>query len=167
MKKFLLMSVVFVMVAAFAQAEPSDVLTPLLTDLNGWKAQKANGMSMNMAGMNMLSATREYSKDGKTVSALIMKGNAAMLMGGAQGMQTMSTETEDAIMNIKTINGFKVQTVYDKKDGSGVISVFLTSGRSTGASFSFNYSGISQKEALRLSKKFDWNKMKSVVGSLK
>ena len=168
MKKFfVLLAIAFIMSPAFVHAASHEQLIPLLIDLKGWDAEKGQSMSMNMMGRDMINATREYNKDGKTVTALIMKGNPAMAMGGAQGMQTMSAETEDARINSKTINGFKVQTVYDKNDGSGVVSVFLTSGQSAGSVFSLNYSGITEKKALSLVKKFDWEKMKSVVSKIK
>ena len=166
-KLFVLLAIAFIMSPAFVHAASHEQLVPLLIDLKGWNAEKAQSMSMNMMGMNMINATREYNKGGKTVTALIMKGNSAMAMGGAQGIQTMSAETEGASINIKTMNGFKVQTVYDKNDGSGVVSVFLTSGQSAGSVFSLNYSGISEKEALSLMKKFDWEKMKSVISKIK
>ncbi|MBW2738684.1 MAG: hypothetical protein JRE64_07495 [Deltaproteobacteria bacterium] len=128
-------------------------------------------MNMNMSGMVMINSTRTYSKGNKELTAVIMKGNQAFGMGGMQGsgMQGsgMHMETPEVNMNVKTINGFQVQTVYDKKENSGSVTVFLTHEQTGGAFFNLLYAGISEKEAIGLAKKFDWKKIKSKIQSLR
>jgi hypothetical protein len=87
-------------------------------------------------------------------------------MGGMQesGMQV---ETPEVNMKIQTINGFQVQTVYDKEENSGAVTVFLTHEQAGGAFFTLSYAGISESDALGLSKKFDWKKIKSKAQSLR
>ena len=66
-----------------------------------------------------------------------------------------------------SLNGFQVQTVYDKKENSGSVTVFLTHEQTEGAFFNLLYAGISEKEAIGLAKKFDWKKIKSKIQSLR
>jgi hypothetical protein len=101
---------------------------------------------------------------------MIMKG-AQLGAGGMQGhgMQGsgMHIETPEVNMKIQTINGFQVQTVYDKEENSGAVTVFLTHEQAGGAFFTLSYAGISESEAIGLAKKFDWKKIKSKVQSLR
>jgi len=158
--KTLLVSFAILVVAAAVQAESYQTLYPCLLDLSGWTGGEPTGMNMNMSGMVMINATRTYSKGNKELTAIIMKGNQAVGMGGMQesGMQV---ETPEVNMKIQTINGFQVQTVYDKEENSGAVTVFLTHEQAGGAFFTLSYAGISESDALGLAKKFDWKKIKS------
>ena len=174
--KILLVIFAILVVAAAVQAESYQTLYPCLIDLSGWTGGEPTGMNMNMSGMVMINSTRTYSKGNKELTAMIMKGNQAFGKGGMQGagmqgagMQGsgMHMETPEVNMNIKTINGFQVQTVYDKEENSGAITVFLTHEQAGYAFFTLSYAGISEKEALGLAKKFDWKKIKSKAQSLR
>ncbi len=169
--KILLVIFAILVVTAAVQAESYQTLYPCLIDLSGWTGSEPTGMNMNMSGMVMINSTRTYSKGNKELTAVIMKGNQAFGMGGMQGsgMQGsgMHMETPEVNMNVKTINGFQVQTVYDKKENSGSVTVFLTHEQTGGAFFNLLYAGISEKEAIGLAKKFDWKKIKSKIQSLR
>lgn len=165
--KTLLVSFAILVVAAAVQAESYQSLYPCLIDLPGWTGGEPTGMNMNMSGMVMINATRTYSEGNKELTAMVMKGNQAFGMAGMQG-SGMHIETPDVNMNIKTINGFQVQTVYDKVENSGAVTVFLTHEEQTGgAFFTLSYEGISESEAIGLAKKFDWKKIKSKAQSLR
>jgi hypothetical protein len=169
--KILLVSFAILVMAAAVQAESYQTLYPCLVDLSGWTGGEPTGMNMNMSGMVMINSTRTYSKGNKELTAIIMKGDQAFGMAGMQGggMQgsEMHMESPEVNMNIRTINGFQVQTVYDKEENSGVVTVFLTYEQAGGAFFSLSYAGISEGDALGLAKKFDWKKIKSKVQSLR
>ncbi len=169
--KILLLIFAILFMAVAVQAESYQTLYPCLIDLSGWTGGEPTGMNMNMSGMVMVNATRAYSKGNKELTAMIMKGNQAFGMGAMQGagMQGsgMHMETPEVNVNIKTINGFQVQTVYDKEENSGAVTVFLTHEQAGGAFFTLSYAGISEKEALGLAKKFDWEKIKSKIQSLR
>jgi len=164
--KILLVSFAILFVAAAVQAESYQTLYPCLIDLSGWTGGEPTGMNMNMSGMVMINSTRTYSKGNKELTVIIMKGNQAFGMAGMQG-SGMHMETPEVKVNIKTINGFQVQTVYDKEENSGAVTVFLTHEQAGGAFFTLSYAGISEKEALVLAKKFDWEKIKSKIQSLR
>ncbi|RLC26507.1 MAG: hypothetical protein DRH21_01965 [Deltaproteobacteria bacterium] len=164
--KILLASCAILVMAVAVQAESYQTLYPCLIDLSGWTGGEPTGMNMNMSGMVMINSTRTYSKGKKELRAIIMKGNQAFGMAGMQGSE-MHMESPEVNMNIKTINGFQVQTVYDKKENSGAVTVFLTHKQTGGAFFSLSYAGISEKEAIGLAKKFDWEKIKSKIQSLR
>ena len=164
--KILLVIFAILVVAAAVQAESYQTLYSCLVDLSGWTGGEPTGMNMNMSGMVMINSTRTYSKGNKELTAMIMKGNQAFGIGGMQG-SGMHMETPEVKMKIKTINGFQVQTVYDKKDNSGAVTVFLTHEQTGGAFFTLSYAGISESEAIGLAKKFDWKKIKSKAQSLR
>ena len=50
---------------------------PFLVELPGWKANKPDGMAMEMAGSNMITATRAYEKGAAHVNASLLTGMAA------------------------------------------------------------------------------------------
>lgn len=164
--KILLVSFAILVVAAAVQAESYQTLYPCLIDLSGWTGGEPTGMNMNMSGMVMLNSTRIYSKGNKELTAIIMKGNQAFGMGGMHG-SGMHMETPEVNMNIKTINGFQVHTVYDKEENSGAVTVFLTHEQTGGAFFTLTYAGISESEAVGLAKKFDWEKIKNKIQPLR
>jgi hypothetical protein len=170
--KILLVSFAILFVAAAVQAESYQTLYPCLIDLSGWTGGEPTGMNMNMSGMVMVNAIRTYSKGNTELTAMIMKGDQAFGMGSmqrGQGMygSDMHMDTPEANMNIQTINGFQVQTVYDKEENSGAVTVFLTHKQAGGAFFTLSYAGISESEAIELAKKFDWKKIKNKLQSLR
>lgn len=144
-----------------AHAEEHHSLTPLLIDLQGWEAEKAEGMSMDT--MKMTNATRSYTKNNKDITAMVIVGNNAMTQGQ---MQEMKAESMDVKVSISKIDGFQVHTSYDKNENSGSVIVFLSQSQTQGATFIVSYEGLSEKEALSLAKKFNWKKMKAVVEEL-
>ena len=164
--KTLLASFAILVVAAAVHAESYQTLYPCFIDLSGWTGSEPTGMNMNMSGMVMINSTRTYSKGNKKLTAMIMKGNQAFGMGGMQG-SGMHMESPEVNINIKTINGFQVHTVYDKEENSGAVTVFLTDKQTGGAFFTLTYTEISESEAIGLAKKFDWKKIKSKAQSLK
>jgi len=169
--KILLVSFAILFMAAAVQAESYQTLYLCLINLSGWTGGEPTGMNMNMSGMVMVNATRAYSKGNKELTVMIMKGSQAFGMSGMQGhgMQSpgMHMDTPEANMNIQTINGFQVQTVYDKEENSGAVTVFLTHEEAGGTFFTLSYAGISESEAIGLAKKFDWERIKNKVESVK
>lgn len=170
-KIIMLLAFVLVTVAApSAQAGSHDALTPLLIDLSGWQGDEAEGMSMDMGAMKMITATRTYENGGKElgVNIMISRGDqGSMGMGMEQGqMQTMNMETGDAKMRIEEIDGYHVQTVYEKKENKGSVVVYLAKGEGVAGYFSLSYEGLGEDEAMALAKKFDWAKMKKAVEEL-
>ncbi len=168
--KRMLMAVLFMLIIAVpaAQAGKHDALTALLIDLGEWQGDKAEGMTMDMGSMQMITATRNYEKGDKELVANIMissGGQSAMGMGQGQ-MQAMNVETDDAKMNVTEVDGYHVQTVYEKKENKGTVMVFLAKGQMMAGYFNLSYEGLSEDAAMGLAKKFDWGKMKKAVEQL-
>jgi hypothetical protein len=124
---------------------------PFLVELDGWQGKKPDGISMEMPGNSMITASREYQRGTARLHAQILFGPAAQ---GALAMTKtgMNIETSDGRMNTSTIDGMTVTRTSNFKDKSGAILVAL--GASGLLSISFN--GIPDDEALALAKKFDW-----------
>jgi hypothetical protein len=156
------LSLVCALVAAPAPVRAQDYqqLTPLLTDLNGWNAEPAEGVNMETGAFKMINAVRSYTQDSKELEAMIMIGNQAMPQGP---MDAMHAESGDSVMNIREMNGFKVHTVHDKKENSGNVTVFLVQKETQGAIFAVSYQGIPESEAMDLARQFNWKAMKAGV----
>jgi len=129
---------------------------PFLADLDGWQGKKPDGMSMEMPGNSMITATREYHRDAARLTASIIVGAAAQ--GALAATKTgMNIETGDGRMSTSTIDGLPVTRTFNFKDKSGTILVAL----STNAMFSLSFNGIAEDEALALAKKFNWKAMQA------
>ena len=169
--KILLLTFAILFVTAAVQAESYQTLYPFLIDLSGWTGGEPTGMNMSMSGMVMINAVRTYNKGNKELAAMIMKSNQAAGGGMQQrpGMygSGMHMESPEVNMNIKTINGFQVQTVYNKVENSGAVTVFFIQEETGGAFFTLSYKGISESDALGLAKKFDWKDIKNKIESIK
>ncbi|MGD0315634.1 MAG: hypothetical protein ABSB37_06735 [Xanthobacteraceae bacterium] len=128
---------------------------PFLADLDGWQGKK-RGMSMEMPGNSMITATREYHRDAARLTASIIVGAAAQ--GALAATKAgMNIETSDGRMSTSTIDGLPVTRTFNFKDKSGTILVAL----STNAMFSLSFNGIAEDEALTLAKKFNWKPMQA------
>jgi hypothetical protein len=154
---------VVICAAAIAYADDYELLTPLLIDQPGWDAREAKGMSMDMGAMKMITASRTYTQDSKKIDAMLIIGNQAMTQGK---MQQMKAESLDTKVSITNIDGFNVQTVYEKNDKSCSVVVFLSQSQTKGAMFMLSGKGLSENEALGIAKKFNWKNMKATVEKL-
>ncbi len=144
---------------SFAQAEPAfQRLTPLLVDLDGWQGKKADGMSMDMPGGSMTTASREYQKGPAKANASVVVGQAAI---GALTPLTsgIKINTSEGHMLADTIADMKVLKTYTTKQKSGALLVALDKD----AMFSFSYSGLGEDEAVALAQKFDWKAMQAAA----
>ena len=123
----------------------------LLTDLPGWKANKADGMALEMAGSSMVTAIRTYERDAAKVTASVLTGPPA-LGALAAANSGFKIETSELHMTTSTIDGMQVTKTYTNSTKSGALLVALTGD----AVFMLAYSGIDEDEAIGLAKKFDW-----------
>jgi hypothetical protein len=133
-------------------------LMPLLIDLDGWQGKKPDGMSMEMPGGGMTTATREYQKGSAKANAAVMTGQAAA--GALASMQAgMNITTSEGHVLTDTMQGLKVMKTYTTSQKSGALLVALDKD----AMFSFSYSGVAEDEALALAQKFDWKALQAAA----
>jgi hypothetical protein len=138
--------------------QPFQRLLPLLVDLGGWQGQKADGMSMQMSGTSMTTATRDYERGEARVHAIVMVGQSAE--GALAPIQSgMNLQTPDGHMVTATMRGMPVLKAYNSKDKSGSLIVALDKN----AMFNFAYEGMAETEALALADKFDWKAMQAAA----
>jgi hypothetical protein len=143
-----------------ARAEPAfQRLLPLLVELPGWTAAKADGMAMEAGGSRMVMAQRGYERGEAQLSAQIMIGPAAQgaLAAANAGMKI---ETSESRMSSAVIDGLQVTRTFQISDKSGAIVVAL----GDAAMFMLTFNGIDEDEALRLSKTFNWQAIRAAVG---
>lgn len=131
---------------------------PLLVDLPGWQGNKPDGMSMEMPGNSMITATREYERGTQHLNAQIIVGAAAQgaLAATHSGIKL---ETSEGHLITSSVDGLPVTRSYTFKDKSGAIMVEL--GKS--AMFSLSFNGITEDEALTLAKAFNWKAMQAAL----
>jgi hypothetical protein len=129
---------------------------PLLVELPGWKGNKAEGMAMEVAGGNMITATRGYERGAAHVNASLLTGMAAQ--GALAATSTgIKIETADMHIGTSTIDGFQVTKSYTVSNKAGAVLVAL----GPAAVFTLAYTGINEDEAFGLAKKFDWKAMQA------
>ena len=149
--------------AAWLSASPTYAqgfqrFVPFLIELDGWRADKADGVSMQIPGHSVDTATRKYTRGDATLDAQIIVGPAAQ--GLLAPMQAgIKVETSEGRMSTSTVDGFNVMRTYTIKDKSGAIVVALADN----AVFSFSFHGITDEEALTLARKFNWKAMQGAV----
>lgn len=131
---------------------------PYLVDLPGWQGKKPDGLSMEMPGNSMITATREYGRGAARLNAQIIIGAAAQgaLAATRSGMKI---ETSEGHMITASIDGLPVTRSYTIKDKSGAILVALA----TSAMFSLSFNGVAEDEALNLAKSFNWKAMQAAL----
>ncbi len=94
----------------------------------------------------------------KIFHAMIVAGNTTHYQSGfASGV---NINTSASRVTAQTINGFQVVSQYQKAAKSGAVMVMIKGGQVKGAMLILEYRGITDSQALELSKKFDWNAMK-------
>ena len=123
----------------------------------------AEGTDVNMVGMKMISAIRTYAKKTAIMDMTVMMGSNILLQGEKQNSLAGGPNTQIEILEV---NGFTVIITYNKTEKEGNIIIPLVEHESEGSMFVINYSALSDNKALKIAKKFDWNKLKSVTGTL-
>ena len=131
---------------------------PFLVDLPGWTGAKPDGVSMSLGGIDILTATRKYKRDGAHIEAGILTGPAAQA-GLAMLKSDMKLETADGHVSTETVDGIRIARTYTVKDKSGAILV----GIADNALFNLAYTGIAEDEALALAKRFDWKAIQAAL----
>jgi hypothetical protein len=131
---------------------------PLLIDLPGWTGAKPDGVTMEMPGNSIVTATREYRRGDATLNAQVITGPAAQgaLSATASGMKI---ETGDMRMSTSTVDGLAVARTFTVRDKSGAILVAL----GPSAMFSLSFNGVAEDEALTLARRFDWKTIQAAI----
>ena len=151
-------------------AESFDALLPLMVDLPGWEADKADGADVSATGLRAITAYRSYSNGERTLEANILIGMQAAAAWMPNYQEGFKTETPDGVMEVKKINGFLVFYVFEHEGGSGGIIVLLRDAKSKTdlqSVFSVTFQGLSREEAMQTAQRFSWQKMKEQVALIK
>jgi hypothetical protein len=131
---------------------------PLLVDLQDWKGNKPDGVSMEMPGNSVVTATREYTRGEARLNAQVISGPAAQgaLAATSPGMKI---ETSEGRLYTSTIDGLTVTRTFTISDKSGAILVAL----GPSALFTLSFNGVTEDEALALAKKFNWKAIQAAI----
>jgi hypothetical protein len=131
---------------------------PLLVDLQGWTGNKPDGLSMEIPGNSMVTATREYERGDARLNAQVIIGAAAQGALAATNAG-VKIETAEGRMSTSTIDGMQVTRSFTINDKSGAILV----GLGTSALFTLSFNGVAEDEALMLARKFDWKAIQAAM----
>jgi len=146
--------------ATLGWAEQHDSLTPLLTDLEGWKAEPAKGMSMAADKMKIINAVRNYQQGKKKLAVTIFVNSGPAT---ANQMKDFSMTRGDVTTKTSQIDGFWVTSIHNGKKEQGQLVILLAHNQETNSLVTATYSGIKSEDALKLVKKFKWKKLKEVT----
>jgi hypothetical protein len=140
-------------------AQESQMLTPFLVDLPGWAANKADGMAMREPGGNEVTkATRTYKRGSAKIDAGIAVDGA--VQGTLLMMQNfMKNEIPGLRVSSSPVDGFTVLRTFAIRDNVSTIMVAFSSK----AALSFVSTGITEDEAFRLARRFDWRGMQAAL----
>jgi hypothetical protein len=158
-----------IMGAVNAYAEESPNLGALLIDLDDWRAEDAENSNLDMNGMSVFMATREYTKgDALRIEVSVFIGNNVVTQGKVSEITggDLKSETTESKLHLSKIDGFQVYTTYAQENHTSDIIVFLAQTETEGALFTFTSKGLPEKDALGLAKKFNWQNMKTAVEKL-
>ena len=145
--------------SSVAQAQQSfQRFFPLLVDLQDWKGNKPDGVSMEIPGNSMVTATREYERGDARLNAQVISGPAAQGALAATGAG-VKIETSEGRMYTSTIDGLSVTVAFNKSDKSGAILVAL----GPSALFTLSFNGVAEEEALTLARKFNWKAIQAAI----
>jgi hypothetical protein len=151
-------------------AESFDALLPLMVDLPGWEAEKADGADMSASGVRAITAYRSYARGERTFEATILIGMQAAAAWMPNYQEGYKMETPEGVLEVKKINGFLVFYIFEQEGGSGGIIVLLQDAKSKAdlqSVFSVSFAGLSREEALQMAQRFSWQKMKEQVARIK
>jgi hypothetical protein len=165
------LALVLAMAPAVLFAASYDPLLPLLVDLAGWEAEKADAVDLSQAGMKGVTIVREYTSGEKGLTASILVGAQVGLTWASEYKEGFKLESTEGSMEVRKIGGFLVYHVYDKDDASGGLVVLLLEAAAdkpeSGAVFVLSFDGMPLDDAVKLAQKFDWKKMKDAAGRVK
>lgn len=143
-----------------------EALKPLLGDVADWTGEAAEGSSMDMEGVTMITASRHYQRgEERSFDAQLSLMPGAM-SAVIQTEMNMNMETDQAVVTTATIDGFRVHHNHEKAQNSGDVVVILGGDDKRSAMFTMSYTGMSAQEALAMAKRFDWKKMQAATAAL-
>ena len=141
-----------------AQAQDFQKFVPFLVDLPGWTGAKADGMAMQMPGMSMITATRDYTRGSSKLTASVISGSTAQGMLAAV-QSGVKIETAELHISTTTVDGVTVARTFNVPEKSGSVLVQL----GPNALFSLSFTALPEDEAFTLARRFDW---KAIQGAL-
>jgi len=153
---------VLMAVMAFAGNLPDyKSLCGAIGEIEGWNSTKCEGMRATNPMMGeVVTAEKSFEHDGKRLDVSSLSGMQAMMMWAPYSAGTQ-IESDKALVKIEKIDGFNVGITYDKKSDSGGIVVQIA----PNAVLVANFEKMSWKEALKLTEKIDWKRLKRLFGN--
>jgi hypothetical protein len=155
----------------FSQSYKS--LYPCFIDLPGWEAEEVSGMDPDDwvittgAKRDLITATRDYEKGDKSLSVVIQVGPGIAALYA--DMEESESNSDGMHVTVKKIKGHQAHISCHREDETNCcdIRIVLFSHKESGALLMFVSEGLTEKEALEIAQKFDWDLMTEKAKSLK
>jgi hypothetical protein len=155
----------------FSQSHKS--LYPCFIDLPGWEAEEVSGMDPNDwvvttgAKRDLITATRDYEKEDKSLSVVIQVGPSIAALYA--GMEESESNSDGMHVTVRKIKGHQAHINFHREDETNCcdIRIVLFSDKESGALLMFVSEGLTEKEALEMAQKFDWDLMTKKAKTLK
>jgi len=136
-------------------------LYPMLIDISGWEAEKAEGGEFMTPQGKMISVERDYQKGEKSIIVTIMKGPVASAMTSTF-TYTHEIDTPEEYVKVFKIGKYRAGLSHDKTDNSGSIVIILNSD----SIMNMEYHNMSYKEAEKLINEFPLDKIAHKLSQL-
>jgi hypothetical protein len=132
------------------------VFFPLLVDLPAWKGNKPQGLTMKVPGI--IIATREYQRGDARVNVSVTAGQSKLTTPAPAG----TVNAGDTRISVAIIDGWQVGRTFNVNDKWGGVKVDIA----TNAYFMLLFNGVSEDEALKLARQFDWKALQAAAPTL-
>lgn len=165
MRSKLFLTIFLIPLCLFAQGN-DQVFVPFLVDLDGYQAEKAEGISLKMGDMENITASREYEGSSENfLTVMIMKTNQATLF---QPMidETIDYSGPDGMFQTTTIDGFKTYITQEEGLNDGAVMILLDQSETGGTFVSFSYENGSLDEIKKIIGKFNLKAIHAKAKSL-
>ncbi len=161
MKKLMILTtILLVLFPTLLHSQQHKELKPLLKELDGFEADKAEGMSASLDGTDMIKISRNYSKDNAHITASIVISNEMMLNAQIEELKYQSGSER---VEIEERDDYKVVKYYDKEGKDFIITILFNGAENQSGIFHFDSDGLEKDEGLKLAKEFDWGKINEKV----
>ncbi|MBN1782408.1 hypothetical protein JW948_14835 [bacterium] len=146
------------------QAAVHEQLIPLLADLPGWQGSRATGITSDQNTVRMINASRQYTRPGQSLHAILFITNQASETGWLD--MNIEIESAGASISSETVDGFQVYRVQRRSRKEIMLIIVIQREGDDGVFLSLTYKNVPLESALEIAGQFDWNYIRFMTESL-
>lgn len=123
-----------------------------LPDLPGWSGEEPDGSAMQMSGLSVTQASRDYTRGDAKVHVQISAGLGMSAPAGIPDTGPAKIETPNGRVVSDTIDGLRFTRMFDTRENSGVVMVAL----GPKAMLLVQFEGLGEDEGFKIARGLDW-----------